>query len=238
MNKKILMMISLFALCLSLTACKVEVSSEDNNSEKENNYYSDVNSVESGSEVLNNNEENENEEISALNDTTEENEEEVNLTKGSWDGDVYTNESLNFKFTLPDGWSRYSDEEIESTFNQYDVDLSEINTFIHLMAINPGVGSNIIVMTEKQSPFITEDVYAAALVKNLSLKEGYSNVNDNGKVSIQGKDFRYLSADVANSGVSMKQRYYMEKVGDYFFSIIVTDVANNIDVSNIVSAIY
>lgn len=35
---------------------------------------------------------------------------------GTWEGDVYTNETLGMKFTVPEGWERGSEEEAEKIF--------------------------------------------------------------------------------------------------------------------------
>ena len=74
------------------------------------------------------------------------------MLRGRWDGDVYTNEFLGLRFTLPDGWFVPTDAEIAGIVGGAEViledagiyiDVSEdFDMFVTMMARNPA-GSNV-----------------------------------------------------------------------------------------------
>ena len=93
------------------------------------------------------------------------------ITLGEWEGNVYSNEFFGFKFTLPEGWSRSSDEEIKELLNEglsetastegYTVDeiMEYSGAVYYLMAVGPDESENIQVMSEKVDKDYTEEDY-------------------------------------------------------------------------------
>ena len=79
------------------------------------------------------------------------------FARGSWDGNVYTNDSLNLTVTVPDGWKIATDEELAAIMGITIDSLTEQgvseeflkaqNTY-EMMAQDPTNGSNVIVMAE------------------------------------------------------------------------------------------
>ena len=76
------------------------------------------------------------------------------FARGSWDGNVYTNDSLNLTVTVPDGWKIATDEELAAIMGITIDSLTEQgvseeflkaqNTY-EMMAQDPTNGSNVIV---------------------------------------------------------------------------------------------
>ncbi|MCL1924584.1 MAG: hypothetical protein FWF50_03265 [Defluviitaleaceae bacterium] len=75
--------------------------------------------------------------------------------RGTWAGSIYTNEYLGIKFTMPENWESWSDEEIASNIGtgiefiegiesvEEIMRTAEITSFMELMAMNPETAANI-----------------------------------------------------------------------------------------------
>lgn len=176
----------------------------------------------------------------------------VNYSMGSWNGNVYSNSFLGFKFTMPSGWTRYTNEQINELYqgvltnNQdlFKLDTAELKKAIeessvfYVFAINPNTGSNIQIMSEKPAVKVTTEQYLEAVKSGL---QTVSNINYTdlvvSKTTLGGITFNSLTATASLSGISMKQGYYTIQIGDIFASIIVTDTSNEVNIGQLISKI-
>ena len=176
----------------------------------------------------------------------------VNYSMGSWNGNTYSNSFLGFKFTLPNGWQKYSNDQISSLYagvldnnkDLFNLDTEELKNAInqssvfYVFAYNPNTGSNIQIMSEKPAYDVTVDQYIEAVKSGLSTMTNinYSNLQTS-KKTIGGVDFTVLTTTASLNGKTMNQGYYTRKVGDIFASIIVTDTSNEVKINDLVSKI-
>lgn len=166
------------------------------------------------------------EKVSAKNDK--------NISLGSWNENTYENDFLNIKYTLPENWSRYSDEEIAEVMklgSEYLNDkqklmqkLSELTTVTYMMSSDPTTGNNVILMSEK---ILLKDAdinyYIDSVKKQLSLVETIKyDVTDEEEVNINGVKYHSVTLSADYGSVKLNQRYYVRKNGKYFISIIAT----------------
>ncbi|MBQ8623538.1 MAG: hypothetical protein IJ424_04070 [Oscillospiraceae bacterium] len=169
------------------------------------------------------------------------------LTRGTFDGNVYTSEYVGIKFTKPDSWVFATEEEMNSLMDagadvmdqsDYQKSLSEMLTVFDMMASDPETGNNINFVYENlklsDSVDITEDEYIESFKTNLeSIADISYTFGEVETVTLGGVEFIKLNCDaVYYQVVSMKQAVYLKKVGDYMVSITLTLVDGS-DASNI-----
>ena len=165
------------------------------------------------------------------------------LSRGTWDGDVYTSEFAGLKFTLPEGWTRSTDEEIAEVMQlgeevladegKYNSELAKLTTVYDMMAKSADQTANIQVMMEKTTYDV--DAYAATLKKGLEEVQSIPyEVGEPTETTICGNTYKAVTATVEMSGVKMEQSYYIRVEGDYMVAIIVTS-AGDMTVSEIMS---
>ena len=109
------------------------------------------------------------------------------FARGSWDGNVYTNDSLNLTVTVPDGWKIATDEELAAIMGITIDSLTEQgvseeflkaqNTY-EMMAQDPTNGSNVIVMAENLTVSVggtsyDEEAYSNVIINTLPEESGY-----------------------------------------------------------------
>lgn len=171
----------------------------------------------------------------------ESNEEETVIAeRGTFEGNVYTNESMGFQVTFPEGCTMYSDEEIQQVVGNgseileeaYDSDIVENSisgTIYDVIAVTADQTANIqIVMEDTEVSAgreLTAKEYAQAMKTNLKLayesagiEVGDMEVTD---ATYGGMDFKVVSL-TANG---MTQEYYAHKNGNYMlvFTMTYTD---------------
>lgn len=179
----------------------------------------------------------ESEDVDEAEDTEEDT---VTAERGTFDGNVYTNESMGFQATFPEGCTMYSDEEIQEVVGNgsdimeeaYDSDTIENSlsgTIYDVIAVTADQTTNIqIVMEDTEVTAgreLTADEYAQAMTTNLKtayksagIDVGEPEVTD---ATLGGMDFKVVSL----SAGQMTQEYYAHKVGNYMlvFTMTYTD---------------
>jgi len=76
----------------------------------------------------------------------------IPVSRGEWDGNVYTNDSLGFSFTLPMGWMMLDDAAISeiigevASFNEFAG--WQAQRFTDMIAANPFTGANVQIVFE------------------------------------------------------------------------------------------
>lgn len=180
------------------------------------------------------------EKISAKNDK--------NISLGKWEDNVYKNDFLNIEYTLPENWSKYSDEEIAEAMDlgkellndeqKMSQKLAELTTVTYMMTSDPSTGNNVILMSEK--PILknmTAENYLNALKTSIEKSENISyEVDQPTSETINGIKYNTLLAKASYSGVELKQKYYVRKQGKYFIGIIATSTTGDEGLNQIASA--
>ena len=149
--------------------------------------------------------------------------EEAKLERGVWNGNVYTNEFGNIKFTLDANSVAYTDEDITAQFGAI---LDDQGNLYDMMVQNLVDGTITMVLYEDlsvktpASEQITADMYIELLKSQLPQAGDYTiaGVED---VELGGNDYAVLKT--TNSGIF--QNYYIMKVGDdHIVCLIITSI--------------
>ena len=149
------------------------------------------------------------------------------FSMGSWEGNVYTNDFLGLTYTMPEDWTRTSDEELEELIEQAadlmdlsdnEKKLADLKAIYYLMT-KDSVGNNAILGSEKVSGSTSAKVYAESLKTQLESQEslGYE-LSDIKTETVDGKEFVIMGANVT----LFKQKYYIYKVDNYMVYICIT----------------
>ena len=159
------------------------------------------------------------------------------LSRGTIQGNVYTNEYLGFTFTKPSSWVYATDEEIAETMNigiEYFADddlkksLDASDSLYDMMAVDKSTGANISFgyenLARTLSTRISIEDYVDALeeqTKNLSgMKITFPDEYDT--VTLGEKNYTRVVCSVTANSVKMQQIYYLIKVDKYMAFAIVT----------------
>lgn len=167
-----------------------------------------------------------------------EEEQKIELSRGKIEGDVYTNEVLNFKFTKPSSWVYSTDEEISAAMNlgvdalgEKFKDALENNTSVYDMMVSDILTrTNINVgyenLAKSFSSNITEAQYIDALKQQMSSVSGmtytFSDQIDTAKLGAH--EYTRSQCTVSVSGMEMTQVYYLRKIDSVMGFVIVTIV--------------
>lgn len=159
------------------------------------------------------------------------------LSRGTIDGDVYTNEYLGFNFTKPESWVYSTDEEIAAALN-VAVDTTLGENFKDALENNPSTYDMMVVdtltrtninvayenLTKTFSSNITEKQYVEALKQQLSSVSGMTVTFPDEYETAKLGDGEYTKVVCsANAyGASMTQVYYLRKIDKYMAMVIAT----------------
>lgn len=158
------------------------------------------------------------------------------LSRGSIEGDVYTNDFIGITFTKGADWTYLSDAEMAQTLNAgqeiMDINtlekvLSETATVYDMSVSNTDGTNNVMVLYENTmlTAFkeVTADEYAGYLEASLKKVEGqtYTRVSKE-NVKLGDTDFTKLLYSVAVDGVEISQAYYIKTIGKYAVAVLVT----------------
>ena len=164
-------------------------------------------------------------------------EETINISRGTIEGEVYTNASLGIKFTMPDGWRYYTDAEVASLVNMsadkilgenFKNALKNSPTVFDMMAVDPITGNNIQVLYENLSKTayadITVEQYLEILERQLKSVSGmtvtFPDTYETAKLG--NTEFTRVVCKTVMYGVSMTQVYYLYKLDGFMCSVIAT----------------
>lgn len=180
-------------------------------------------------------------------DEKEVEEEEIfeNYVRGVWTDNIYSNEFVGLDFTMPEGWTLATDEELlsmldtsneqffdEEAKENYDKAIEQASIFYDFMIVNLSTGENAIMSIEDLSKnlgtiLVTADHYLDVTEEQLATIEGVEfEVIDRTEVRFANED--YIKMELSVNGV-MTQDYYVKKFGKYMVSFIVSYVKSNPD---------
>lgn len=136
---------------------------------------------------------------------------------GTFDGTTYTNTSVGIKATIPEGFS--------------EISAAAVTGITYEVVVQSDTGSAIQIIAEDMKQTIGRAVnaktYLDSMKDQVDTQYGAmglsTSVTDLGTVKVGGKDFNGISIAITGSGTELTQDYYICKVGDVMFCIIVTD---------------
>lgn len=159
---------------------------------------------------------------------------------GTLEGDTYTNEYLGYSFTLPDGWTFATKEELNSYMDagseflnddqKAAAEYAKLATIYDMMATSD-MGENITVMLDNLKLYVggtatKPEAYVNNLKEQLAVVEadGLSyEVSDSYTVNALGKDWIVLSAEIVGRGAY--QTYSVCRVDNYMVGVIITSTS-------------
>ena len=169
-------------------------------------------------------------------DTSQNEVSETGISRGTIDGNVYTNNYLKFKFTKPESWYYSTDADIAALMNlgiemflndQFKKALENNPSMYDMRVVDSATGTSIIVAYENlEKSFatnITEKQYIDAVKYQFTNISGISADFSDELVTVKlgGTEFTRVLCNVTTSGVTMTQVYYVHKADGYMSSVIV-----------------
>lgn len=166
------------------------------------------------------------------------------ISMGEWKDNVYTNEFLDMKFNLPEGWNYSSDEEIAQLMNlgseaafgdkEFIAEVTKLTSVYYLFASDPNTGSSVSLFTEKPIVDVTMDYYLSQVKSQLeAVTEIDYEIGETATETLAGKE--YTTLQVTASEYNMIQKYYLRKMDRYFVGMIVTTTQGEDSISTIMS---
>ena len=159
------------------------------------------------------------------------------LTRGTLDGNVYTNEYLGFTFTKPSSWVYATDEEIAEAMNlgadlyldeDFKKALDRSGSIYDMMVVDNSTGTNMSIgyenLARSFSTRITVEEYIEKLEEQTKNINGITFVfpDEYDTVTLGEKEYTRVICNVTSNGVKMKQVYYIVKVDKYMAFAILT----------------
>lgn len=169
------------------------------------------------------------------------------FSMGEWNNNIYSNDFLGLKFSLPKGWSYSSEKEIADMMNlgkdllnddqKLAAEVSKLNSAYYLVANNPNTGDNVTILSEKPIVDITTDYYINQLKTQLLAVQSISyEIEGTSKENVAGKEYDVLTVTGTMSGIEVSQKYYIYKVDNYIVCIIATSNRGEAEINNIMKS--
>lgn len=189
---------------------------------------------------------------SKTDDVKEDDEQEVeqeeifeNYVRGVWTDGVYSNEFTGISFTLPEGWTLATDEELlsmidttneeffdEEARENYDKAIEKASIFYDFMIVNLSTGENAIMSIEDLSKnlgtiLVTADHYLDVTEEQLDTIEGVE-FEVIGRTNVRFANEDYIKMELSVNDV-MTQEYYVKKYGKYMISFVLSYIKSSPD---------
>lgn len=165
------------------------------------------------------------------------------VSRGIWDGNVYTNTFAGITFTKPESWLVASDEEMENIFNTgLDVvgmdnseqmkRLLEMKVIADMMVQNPTTNSNLSIQFENLSLAIggmnmTEDQYLDINREQLIAIPSMNYEVDTAYYDIELSGNTYRAMDAVLVDMNMTQYFCVRKEGKYMIALTFTVIGDD-----------
>lgn len=160
------------------------------------------------------------------------------FTRGEWKDGVFKSEYLGFSFTLPEGWTPASDEEIAELM-QVSVDMltdeqkfvnemAKVKIIYDMMATQEGGGPNISIMVENLALSVggtdyDEQKYSAVVAEQLpQVPDLGAKLLGSSEATIAGE--KYLRQDFSAYDGQLTLTYFFRRVDKYMLVMIDTAV--------------
>lgn len=163
-------------------------------------------------------------------------EEKDEFSRGTLEGDVYTNTFTKFKFSLPKGWEALTDEEIAKLMgvsldlisgaeNQKEKLDEYMSTSVvyGISAKNSSTGDNVILQFQKMPLNFGEDIILEETKKQLeAITEIDYTIEESSKEMFCGEEYSTLEAKAEITGIKLIQKYYSKVKDGYLINLIIT----------------
>lgn len=163
------------------------------------------------------------------------------ISKGTINGNTFTNSTTGISFTKPDSWVFSTEDEIASMMNigtsQLDRDifkkaLSEMSTVYDMVAIDPDTSASVTIAYENiafsEKDISTEERYLEAVKEQLLSTSMEFTFDDKiGTEQLNSCTYKKLEATNTTSGYSIKQTIYARLIGDYMCTIVISNIGKN-----------
>ncbi len=162
--------------------------------------------------------------------------------KGIIEGSVYTSETLGIRFTAPDGWEYYSEEELEQFQDESQPETEETADSIQdMICVNMTDGSSINILYEDlkslYGAILNEKSYIEIGIENIEDTLGDSVISaDSATVEVDGTSFNCIKLRTDYDTFTMEQTMLVKKVGNYMVLITVSSFTED-QVSDILKCI-
>ncbi len=159
------------------------------------------------------------------------------LSRGTVNGNVYTNSYLGFSFNAPETWVYATDEEIAQMINvgaeavlgsAFKETLKDVGSVYDMLAADVVSGSSVNVgyenLAKTMASNITETQYMAAVKAQFENISGMTVVfpDTYDTVKLGQTDFLRAVCTATAQGVTFTQVYYVHKVDGYMSFVILT----------------
>ena len=152
---------------------------------------------------------------------------------GTWQGNVYTNDFLNVKYTMSDSWKKDTNEELAELMDT-EVDtlndnekLSKEDGVYHFMVKDETTGDNVILLSEKASVSSMKTYVNSLKTQLKNVTNMKYTIGEEKDETVNGIKYKTLETDCKIESQVLKQKYYIVKNNGYFTSIIVTNVTTD-----------
>ena len=165
---------------------------------------------------------------------------QITITRGTINGNVYTNESTGITLTIPDSMIFATDNEIAELQNlSKDIitngenifEAAKLTSFIDVMANDPYTGNNLNItyedLSKSFSSNITTQQYTDLLKQQLSATGLSYTFGEVSEITLGGETYTKLLAQTEYMGIPMTQGLYVRKLGNYMIAIAITVVGGN-----------
>ncbi|MBQ7354901.1 MAG: hypothetical protein IJW62_05205 [Clostridia bacterium] len=163
---------------------------------------------------------------------------EVKITHGTVEGNVYKSEFTGITFTAPDGWTFLSDEEIAKIYNyaadelvsdKFEDAVANAQSFTEMMATDGTTGSNINIAYESltasgNTKMSEQDYLDAAMDQLKSMTTMTVELVGTERVTLSGQSYLRAQLNTTASGINMSQYLYVRKISNYMVVTTVTIV--------------
>jgi hypothetical protein len=167
---------------------------------------------------------------------------EVILTRGTWNGNQFTNEKAGVTFNLPEDWVVSTDEEMAAMlgsgteilansdlgYSEEEIKKSiELTTIYDFIAADSNGASNVMVIYEnlkKQSSTRTmnEKKYIEFLSSQIEAAGMGYEVGEVSELKIGDINYATLTVTLSMGGASLEQVYLVRRQGNYMINILIT----------------
>ena len=226
--KKLLVILLSTALMLSLTACGSDDDSSSTSSIAQSSSKQDTLTESSAQSSATDSA------SKPASDTSAD--ENKKLARGTFNGDVYESAYSGLKFSKPESWVYYTDEEMAAVLNlgveylgdKFAEAAETITSVYDMMVVDSLTGTNLSVGYENLNlsflSNLTEKQYIEAVKAQFATITTMDVVfsDETETVSLSGNDYLRSICTVTSNGVTMTQIYYLRNIDGYMNFIIVT----------------
>lgn len=156
-------------------------------------------------------------------------------SRGVWNNGIYRSEFSGINFTLPNGWSAATDEEIANLLGisadilgddkQWIIESAKLTTIYDMMATDPVTNNNLMIIFENLSlsgsTNISEKDYYEITTTQLETVESLDyTIDEPYTTDING--IAYLTGHCYETNYGISQHYFIRHQGNYMITIIVS----------------